>query len=41
MLFRSNSMMSELNTGAHLHLELMKDGKYVDPSTVLPVNEDK
>ncbi len=37
----SNSMMSELNTGAHLHLELMKDGKYVDPSTVLPVNEDK
>lgn len=37
----SNSMMSELNTGAHLHLELKKDGNYVDPATVLPVSEDK
>lgn len=37
----SNSMMSELKTGAHLHLELKKDGKYVDPMTVLPSNQDK
>lgn len=37
----STSMMSELDTGAHLHFELKKDGKYVDPATVLPMNEDK
>lgn len=37
----SSSMMSELNTGAHLHFELKKNGKYVDPSTLLPINEDK
>lgn len=37
----SKSMMSELDTGAHLHLEIKKDGKYVDPATVLPLNEDK
>lgn len=37
----SNSMMSELNTGSHLHFELKKDGKHVDPSTLLPMNEDK
>lgn len=37
----SNSMMSELKTGAHLHLEVKKDGKPVDPSTVLPISEDK
>ncbi|MCM1368076.1 MAG: M23 family metallopeptidase [Roseburia sp.] len=36
----STSMMSELDTGAHLHLELKKNGKYVDPFTVLPT-EDK
>ena len=36
----SDSMMSELKTGAHLHLELKKDGKYVDPNTLLPT-EDK
>ncbi len=33
--------MSELNTGAHLHLEIKKDGKHVDPLTVLPQNDDK
>ncbi len=33
--------MSELNTGDHLHLEVRKDGKYVDPMTVLPENSDK
>lgn len=37
----SKTMMSELNTGDHLHLELKKDGKYVDPATVLPLGEDK
>lgn len=37
----SSSMMSELNTGSHLHFELKKDGKYVNPSTLLPINEDK
>lgn len=37
----SSSMLSELNTGAHLHFELKKDGKYVDPATVLPIDEDK
>ncbi len=37
----STSMMSELNTGAHLHFELKKDGKYVDPATLLPMNDDK
>lgn len=37
----SNSMLTEVKTGAHLHLEMTKDGKPVDPSTVLPLNEDK
>lgn len=37
----SNSMMSELNTGAHLHFELKKNGKYVDPATLLPMGGDK
>lgn len=37
----STSMMSELNTGAHLHFELKKDGKYVNPATVLPIEADK
>ena len=37
----SSSMMSELKTGAHLHFELKKDGKHVDPSTLLPIDGDK
>lgn len=37
----STSMMSELNTGAHLHFELKKDGKYVDPATILDIEADK
>lgn len=37
----STSMMSELNTGAHLHFELKKDGKYVNPASVLPIELDK
>lgn len=37
----SSSMMSELNTGSHLHFELKKDGKYVDPATILPIEGDK
>lgn len=35
----SDSMLSELNTGDHLHLEVKKDGKHVDPNTVLPTEE--
>lgn len=35
------SSMSELNTGAHLHLEVKKNGKHVDPMTILPQNDDK
>ena len=37
----SSSMMSELKTGSHLHFELKKDGKHVDPSTLLPIDGDK
>lgn len=37
----SDSMLSELNTGAHLHFELKQNGAFVDPSTMLPINEDK
>ena len=37
----STSMMSELNTGAHLHFELKKNGKHVDPATLLPLDGDK
>ena len=36
-----NTMMSELKTGNHLHLEVKKDGKHVDPAVLLPINEDK
>ncbi len=36
-----NTMMSELKTGNHLHLEVKKDGKPVDPASLLPLNEDK
>lgn len=37
----SSTMTSELNTGSHLHLEMTKDGKYIDPATVLPISSDK
>ncbi len=37
----SASMMTELKTGPHLHLEIKKDGKPVDPATVLPISQDK
>lgn len=37
----SDSMMSELNAGPHLHLEVKKDGKYIDPMTVLDSESDK
>ncbi|MCH5161075.1 MAG: M23 family metallopeptidase [Clostridiales bacterium] len=37
----SKSMLTEVKTGAHLHLEMTKDGKPIDPATVLPLNEDK
>ena len=37
----STSMMSELDSGAHVHFELKKNGKYVNPSTLLPISQDK
>lgn len=37
----SDSMLSELNTGAHLHFELKQNGAFVDPSAMLPINQDK
>lgn len=37
----STSMASERKTGDHLHFELKKDGKYVDPATLLPMEGDK
>lgn len=37
----STSMMSELNTGDHMHFELKKNGKYVNPSTLLDIDSDK
>lgn len=37
----SASMTSELHSGAHLHFELKKNGKYVNPSTVLTLGADK
>ncbi|MDE7164070.1 MAG: M23 family metallopeptidase [Clostridiales bacterium] len=37
----STAMMSELDTGAHLHFELKKNGKYVNPATLLDINQDK
>ncbi|MCH5162278.1 MAG: M23 family metallopeptidase [Clostridiales bacterium] len=38
---KAGKSVAELNTGAHLHLEVKKDGKYVDPMTLLPDNDDK
>ncbi len=32
----SENMMTEQNDGAHLHFEMTKDGKLVDPATFLP-----
>lgn len=37
----SASMMSELNTGDHLHFEMKKNGTYIDPATILPISQDK
>ena len=37
----STSMMSELNTGDHMHFELKQNGKYVNPSTLLDIDADK
>lgn len=37
----STAMMSELDTGAHVHFELKKNGKYVNPATLLNINQDK
>ncbi len=36
-----NSMSIEKNEGVHLHLEMMKDGKYLDPLDFLPEGSDK
>lgn len=35
----SNTMMTESLTGAHLHFELYKDGKTVDPAVWLPMGK--
>ncbi len=40
-LGKAGKSTAELNTGNHLHLEVKKDGKYVDPMTVLPESQDK
>lgn len=37
----STSMASERKTGDHLHLELKRNGQYVDPATILPIDGDK
>ncbi|MCH5153833.1 MAG: peptidoglycan DD-metalloendopeptidase family protein [Clostridiales bacterium] len=37
----STSMMSELNTGDHMHFELKQNGKYVNPSALLDIDSDK
>ncbi|MDE6294134.1 MAG: M23 family metallopeptidase, partial [Clostridiales bacterium] len=37
----STAMMSELDQGAHVHFELKKNGKYVNPSTLLNIEQDK
>lgn len=36
-----NTMSIEKNEGVHLHLEMMKDGKYLDPLDLLPEGSDK
>lgn len=38
---KAGKSVEELNTGKHLHLEVKKDGKYVDPMTLLPESDDK
>lgn len=38
----SDSMSSEQNEGAHLHLEMLdKNGDYLDPMSLLPASSDK
>lgn len=37
----SETMVTEKSEGAHLHLEMKKDGKYVDPLEYLPEGADK
>ena len=34
------TMLSESDLGTHLHLELKKDGKYVDPAEFINVVSD-
>lgn len=36
-----NTMSIEKNEGVHLHLEMMKDGAYLDPLDFLPEGSDK
>ena len=40
-LGKVGTMMSEKSEGTHLHLEMKKDGKYVSPTDILGVSEDK
>ena len=40
-LGKVGTMMSEKNDGPHLHLEMKKDGKFVSPTDLLGVSDDK
>ena len=41
VLGKVGTMMCEKNDGSHLHLEMKKDGKFVSPTDILGVSDDK